>query len=165
MAGNEPDKAKNEPDKAHDAPDKVTREIEELLERLDNFVPEERLASKIKNRRKQQRTEDSGPSFFDRVRARISRITLGQLMLTGLALSLISYFFRGPLGSAAGWMTIAGLLLMGAAFVMSIVGGGTRSTLGTNRVQRRWRGQVIEYGSQPSAFDRMKAWLKRRTGR
>lgn len=158
MAGNERDQPKSEPDK-------VTREIEELLERLDTFVPEERLASKIKHRRKQQRSEASGPSIFDRVRARFSRITLGQLMLTGLGLSLISYFFRGPLGSAAGWMTIAGLLLMGAAFVLSIVGGGTRSTLGTNRVQRRWRGQVIEYGSQPSTFDRMKAWFRRRTGR
>ena len=163
MAGN--DKAKHEPDKAGQGPDKVTREIEELLEKLDTFVPEERLATKIKSRRKQQRDEDRGPSFFDRVRARFSRITLGQMMLTGLGLSLISYFFRGPLGSAAGWLTIAGLLLMGGAFVLSIVGGGTRSTLGTNRVQRRWRGQVIEYGAQPSAFDKVKAWFRRKTGR
>lgn len=157
MAGREPDKT--------NPPDKVTREINELLEQLDNFVPEERLADKIKSRRKKQRDEERGPSIFDRIRARISRITLGQVMLTGLALSIIAFFFRGPLGSAAGWMTIAGLLLMAAAFVLSIMGGGTRSTLGTNRVQRRWRGQVIEYGSQPSAFDRMKAWFRRKTGR
>lgn len=150
---------------AGNEPDKVTREIEELLESLDNFVPEERLASKIKNRRKQKRSENDGPSFFGRVRARVSRITLGQVMLAGLALSLIAFFFRGPLGSAAGYVTIAGLLLMAAAFVLAVMGGGTRSTLGTNRVQRRWRGQVIEYGSQPSAFDRFKGWFRRKTGR
>jgi hypothetical protein len=143
-------------------PDKVTREIEELLEQLDNFVPEERLASKIRTKRKRQRDESRGPSWFDGVRARISRVTLGQLMLTGLALMLISYFFRGPLGSLAGWMTIAGLLMTVAAFVLSVMGGGARSTIGTSRVQQRWRGQTIEYGSQPSAFDRVKAWFRRR---
>ncbi len=146
-------------------PDKVTREIEELLEKLDTFVPEERLASKIRSRRKQQRDIEHGPSWFDRVRARLSRITLGQLMLTGLALMLISYFFRGPLGSLAGWMTIAGLLMTAAAFVLSIMGGGSRSTIGTSRVQRRWRGQIIEYGSTPSTLDRVKAWFARRRPR
>ena len=145
-------------------PDKVTREIEELLEQLDNFVPEERLASKIRNRRKKQRSDDD-PSALDRVRDRFARITLGQLMLTGLALMLISYFFRGPLGSYAGWLTIAGLLMTAAAFVLSVMGGGARGTIGRGRVQRRWRGQVIEYGGEPSAVERVKAWWRRKSRR
>ena len=37
-------------------------------------------------------------------------------------------------------------------------GRGSSSTLG-GRVQRRWRGQVIEY-SEPSRLDRVRAWFR-----
>ena len=40
-------------------PDKVQREIEELLDKLDNFVPEDRFASKMKQRRR----EAAGPGI------------------------------------------------------------------------------------------------------
>lgn len=142
--------------------DKVQREIEELLEKLDNFVPEERLATKIRNRRRQQRVEErSGPTLWERVTARISRITLGQVMLAGLGFLLLSFFPIGPLEPYAGWLTIIGLLLTGGAFVLSVIGGrGSRSTLG-GRVQKRWRGQVIEYG-EPGTMDRVRGWFRRR---
>ena len=73
---------------APNEPDKVQREIEELLGKLDNFVPEERLVSKIKSRQKAA----AGPGFTDRLLKRVSHITLGHVMLTGLALLLISSF-------------------------------------------------------------------------
>jgi hypothetical protein len=140
-------------------PDKVQREIEELLERLDNFVPEERLAAKIRSRRKQsRRTEPAGPGPLDGLRKRLSRVTLGQVMLVGLGCMLIGWILDG---SIATWLTLAGIVLTVGAFVMSLInGGGSRATIG-GRVQKRWRGQVIEYG-EPSTVDRVRGWFRRR---
>ena len=147
-----------------DEPDRLQREIEDLLGQLDNFVPEERLATKIRGRRKQKAVTERaerGPSIFDRAFARFGRITLGQLMIGGLALLAIAFLFGGPLGSWARWVMVAGMLLTGVAFVLSIVQGrGAQSTLG-GRVQRRWRGQIIEYG-EPSRTDRVRGWFRRR---
>jgi hypothetical protein len=140
--------------------DKVQREIEELLEQLDNFVPEERLAAKIRNRRR-QRPQSEGPSTWQRFTSRISRVTLGQIMLAGLACLLVSFLFDDPLGRWAGWLTIAGIVMTAGAFILSIMrGGGSRSTIG-GRVQKRWRGQVIEYG-EPTTMERVKGWFRRR---
>ena len=142
-------------------PDKVTREIEELLERLDNFVPEERLATKIRDRRRRPRAASSGPSFVESIGARLRRFTLGQVMLAGLALLLLAWLFDEALGGWARWVQIGGLLMIGAAFVMSLRSRrGTSSTLG-GKVQKRWRGQIIEYG-EPTTSDRVRGWFRRR---
>ena len=142
-------------------PERLQREIEELLDQLDNFVPEERLAAKIRSRRKRQAVEEPGPSLWSRFTSRLSAITLGQVMLAGLACLVISFFFRGPLGSFAMWLTIAGLAMTIGAFALSMIRGGGSSTTVTGTVQRRWRGQVIEYG-EPSTMERFRAWLRRR---
>lgn len=142
-------------------PDKVQREIEELLDKLDTFVPEERLAEKIRKRRKQQRA-DTGPGFLERAMRRVSQVSLGQLMLAGLALMLIGWLFDDALGSWATWVTLGGLGLTVIAFVLSVMsGGGTRTTVGARHVQKRWRGQIIEY-SEPSRMDRIREWFRRR---
>jgi hypothetical protein len=143
-------------------PDKVQREIEELLEQLDNFVPEERLAAKIRNRRKQTRApERQGPGLVERSMKRVSRVTLGQVMLAGLGCLLISFLFDDALGQWARWLTIAGIAMTLGAFVLSVMhGSGSRTTVG-GRVERRWRGQVIEYG-EPSPMDRVRDWFRRR---
>ncbi|MEX2225214.1 MAG: hypothetical protein WEB52_02045 [Dehalococcoidia bacterium] len=142
-------------------PDKVQREIEELLGKLDTFVPEERLAAKIRNRRKDVRREDSGPTFFERAKRRLSQISLGQLMLAGLALMLIGWLFDDALGAWSTWVTLGGLALTILAFVLSLMTGGARTTVGARHVQKSWRGQVIEY-SEPSRMDRIKEWFRRR---
>ena len=142
-------------------PDKVQREIEELLDKLDTFVPEERLAEKIRKRRKQQQRVDSGPGFFERATRRVSQVSLGQLMLAGLALMLIGWLFDDALGSWSRWFMYGGLLLTIAAFAPSVISGGTRTTVGARHVQKRWRGQIIEY-SEPSRMDRIREWFRRR---
>ena len=151
-------------------PDKVQREIEELLDKLDNFVPEERFASKIRDRRKREKAEArTGPTFGERVSRRFSGITLGHVILLGLACFLIAYFFREPLGDASRWLSIAGLVISLTALVLSIFsrGGGSRtpvSRAGSGRVQKRWRGQVIEYG-EPATVDRVRGWFRRKDRR
>jgi len=142
-------------------PDKIQREIEELLDKLDTFVPEERLAAKIRNRRKERRRADTGPGPVERVTRRLSQISLGQLMLAGLALMLIGWLFDDALGSWGTWVTLAGLALTILAFVLSLMTGGARTTVGARHVQKRWRGQIIEY-SEPSRMDRIKEWFRRR---
>jgi hypothetical protein len=143
-------------------PDKVQREIEELLDKLDTFVPEERLAEKIKKRRHQQRRDENRPGAFERVTRRLTQISLGQIMLAGLALMLIGWIFNNALGSWAWPVSLAGLLLTGIAFALSVIGGGgARTTVGARHVQKRWRGQIIEY-SEPSRLDRFRDWLRRR---
>ena len=144
---------------APDGPDKVQREIEELLGKLDNFVPEERLVSKIKKRRK----AETGPNAIERTGAglgkRLSRITLGHVMLAGLALLLASSFAPGLFGGYARSAMILGLLLTGGAFVMSVIGWDSRRTITGGTTEKRWRGQVIDY-SEPSAPSRFRDWLR-----
>lgn len=148
-------------------PDKVQREIEELLGSLDSFVPEERFASKIRDRRRQQKAaQRTGPALTERISRRFARITLGHVMLAGLALFLIAYFFQDPLGGFTRWISIAGLLLTGTAFVLSIVnrGAGARTPLirtGSGRVRKSWRGQEIEYG-EASFIDRLRDSFRRK---
>src|SRR4051812_12116444 len=84
-------------------PDKVQREIEELLDRLDNFVPEERFVEKIKKRRR----ETDGPTSFERAKSgiarRLSSITLGHVMLLGVLLLLSAWLAPGLFGGYARW--------------------------------------------------------------
>jgi hypothetical protein len=138
-------------------PDKVQREIEELLDRLDNFVPEERLASKIRKKRR----EETGPGLIERGWKRVSRLSLGQAMLAGIALILISWIFRAPLGSLAGPVMVVGIILVIGVFVLSIVNGDSRRTIAGGRPEKRWRGQVIDY-SEPSTASRIRDWFRRR---
>lgn len=146
-------------------PDRVKREIEELLDRLDNFVPEERLVNKIKKRRK----DAAGPNTLERAWAgiarRTSRITLGHVMIAGLVLLAAGLFVPGLFGGYDGWAIGAGLILAGAAFVFSIVGGSRQRTVtGARHYEKRWRGQVIEY-SEPSAPNRFREWFRNRRRR
>lgn len=143
--------------------DKVQREIEELLEKLDNFVPEERLASKIKHRRSERkRAERTTPTMWEQATARLSRITLGQIMIAGIVCLAVAFLFDGPLGGWARWLTILGIVLSAGAFVMSVVrGGGAAGRPVSGRVQKRWRGEVIEYG-EPSTMERVRGWFRRR---
>ena len=147
-------------------PDKVQREIEELLDKLDNFVPEERFTSKMRDRKRQERAARSGPSLTERLSRRFSGITLGHIMLAGIALFLFAFFFDGVLGGATRWVSYAALLMTGGAFLLSIFnrGSGSRTPVVKSRpgrTQKMWRGQVIEYG-EPTTFERLRGMFRRR---
>jgi hypothetical protein len=148
--------------------DKVQREIEELLDKLDNFVPEERFTSKMRDRRRQERAAArSGPSPADRLAKRFSGITLGHLMLAGFVLLLAAAFFDGPLGAATRYVFFAGIILAGAAFVLTMMNRGRGSHTPVmksrpGRSQKVWRGQVIEYDDEPSTLGRLRDRFRRR---
>jgi hypothetical protein len=142
--------------------DRVQREIEELLGKLDNFVPEQRFTEKIRERARRQDASSPGP--LARLRKRITRVSLGRMLLAGFVLIVFAYFFRGPLGGASTWLIGLGLAIAGIAFVLSIRRGGTSGSVG-GTVEKRWRGQVIEYSAGPTAADRIRGWFRNRRRR
>lgn len=141
--------------------DHIRREVEELLDKLDNFVPEERFASKIKSRRK----AEAGPTFLERtwgsVGRRFNRISLGHVLLTGIVLLAIAMVFRHSLGAFATPLLLLGILLAVGAFILSAINGDSRRTLAGGRPEKRWRGQVIDY-SEPSPTNRIRDWFRKR---
>jgi hypothetical protein len=137
--------------------DKIRREVEELLDKLDNFVPEERLISKMRSRKKAA----AGPSMLERAWHRLSRVSLGHAMLAGIVLLLIGTLFRHTLGGAATPVMVLGIVLVAGAFVLSVIGGDSRRTLAGGRPEKRWRGQVIDY-SEPTRTSRIREWFRSR---
>jgi hypothetical protein len=142
-------------------PDRVQREIEELLDQLDNFVPEERLVSKIKNRRRAQREPNALERAWSGVKKRFGRITLGHVMLLGVALLLLASFVPGLFFGFDQLAFFTGIVLAGGAFVLSVLGWDSRRTISGGQPDRRWRGQPIDY-SEPSGTGKLRDWLRRR---
>ena len=130
-------------------PDNLEREVEEILRKLDKFVPEE---GPLARTRKSAGQAVSG--FLHAILARLSSVSLGQLMLVSLVLVLVAFFFRGASPALARWLIIGGLVLFLTAFVLSLLGG-------SSRYERRWRGQLIDL-SEPSLSTRLRNWLQRR---
>ena len=143
--------------------DRVQREIEEILDKLDTFVPEERFTAKMRARQKEH-AAPAGPSPLERALRPFTRITLGHLLLAGLALFAIAFLFDDQLGSTVSmYMKVVGVLLAGSALLFSVLNGGnTRLRVDRGgKVQKRWRGQVIEY-HEPGRVDRVRGWFRRR---
>ncbi len=141
--------------------DRVQREIEDLLDKLDNFVPEERFISKVKSRKRQQ----NGPGLLSRLWTSLTRpfrrVTLGHVMLAGIALIVTSWLAPGLYGDYARLASIVGLALTAIAIIMSLMGWDARRTIAGGRVERRWRGQVIDYET-PTTPNRVRDWFRRR---
>lgn len=127
----------------------LEREVEEILRKLDRFVPEEGPLPRAR-----RRMAGAASGVLRAVLARLSRVSLGQVMLASLILVLAAFFFRSASPALARWIMIGGLILFSTAFVLSLVGG-------RSRYERRWRGQVIDL-SEPSLGDRLRNWLQRR---
>lgn len=126
--------------------DKIQREIEEILNRLDEFVPEERAS----DRRRRSAGAPSG--FAQAIFAPLTRISLRHVMLTAFALIVIGAVARvHPIGLG---MLVAGLILFFTAFAFSFFSRGSPP-----KVDKRWRGQSIEL-SEPTLSDRLRAWLQ-----
>ncbi|MBI5289437.1 MAG: hypothetical protein HY873_10755 [Chloroflexi bacterium] len=141
--------------------DRVQREIEDLLNKLDNFVPEERFISKVKSKRK----AEAGPGLVSRMGKALGRpfrrITLGHVMLAGIALMLTAWLAPNLYGDYARMATLLGLVLAGAAMLLSFMGWDSRRTIAGGGVEKRWRGQVIRY-DQPTGSNKVRDWFRKR---
>jgi hypothetical protein len=122
----------------------------------------------MRDRKRQERAAQTGPSLVERVSRRFSRVTVGHVMLAGIALLLVAIFLDGPLGAATRWVFMAAIVLVVASFVLSIRNRGTGSRTPLiksrpGRTQKMWRGQVIEYSDdEPGRLDRLKGRFRRK---
>ena len=128
--------------------DRIEREIEEILRKIDNFVPERTR----RPARKVGRPLATAQTWLTR---RLARISLNQVMIWSLFVVIVSFFLRFP---GAYWITIGALIVLATAFLLSRLGTGATPRPPT---QKRWRGQPMDL-SEPGWPQRLKAWLRGR---
>jgi hypothetical protein len=127
--------------------DRIEREIEEILRKLDNFVPE-------RARRPARKVGQPFAAAQGWLAHRIARISLNTVMMWALIVFVVTFFLRAAPGFS--WIMIGSLVVFATAFLLSRTGGRR-----TAETQKRWRGQPMDL-SGPSWPNRIKAWLKGR---
>ena len=131
-------------------PDELQREIEDILSKLDVFIPEEKAAKRLRRR---WRGRTSGGWHW--LRGAVARVSLAHLMVASLVLILGAFVFRS---SALGqYAMIAGLVLLGLTIIISFL------TSKRPAPEKRWRGQVVDL-AEPGLAQRLQGWLKKRRG-
>jgi VIT1/CCC1 family predicted Fe2+/Mn2+ transporter len=131
----------------------IENEIEEILTRLDKFVPEERRLTRVRRRL---------AKAIGRQTAGLSRLTsgfsVGHMMIAAFLLIVLSLILNAYDLGIARFAIIAGLVLFGVAFVLSIRGTGRPRP----RYEKRWRGQIVDYDMPgPSLGSRIRGWFRR----
>jgi hypothetical protein len=135
-------------------PDRLEREIDEILKKLDSFLPE-----KGRQPRPARRPASRG-SVGAWLGRRVTSISLSQVMLWALVIVLAAFLFRFVNPMVMRWVLIGGLIVFATAFVLSVFGG--RRPRGVP--EKRWRGQPLDL-SGPGWPDRLKTWLRGRKKR
>jgi hypothetical protein len=130
--------------------DQLQREIEDLLNKLDEFIPEQKSTSRLR-----QRLGERVSALRRRLGSFFAHVSLGHLMIVSLVLIFIAFAFRSS--TVGQYALFAGLGLLAVTIVISFV---------TNRQapEKRWRGQVVNL-SQPGPLDRLQGWFKKRRNR
>ncbi|MCH7699930.1 MAG: hypothetical protein IH865_13425 [Chloroflexi bacterium] len=134
--------------------DKIKREIEDILNKLDDFVPDESAAEKMR-----RRSSGAAASVVRAILAPFTRISIRQVMLTALVVIVVGFLAMRVNPIFGRYALIAGVILFVTSFALSFFSrsGGTTPPA----VEQRWRGQPIDL-NRPSLPDRIKAWLKSR---
>lgn len=135
-------------------PNRIEREIDEILARLDDFVPEEKRGRRPPTRPPRPRP---GAGLGARLRALTSGLTGGHIVLGATVMLLLAVFLRsfGVFPTVTRWATYAGLIVIFGAIFLSIR-GPRRSSKGAY-----WRGQPIEL-RRPNPLMRLRMWWRRR---
>ena len=128
----------------------LEREIEEILARLDRFVPEERRLPRLR-----RRLGGAASGFLQGLRGLMPRVSVGQMMLAAFLLIVLAYLLRVlDVPTLARYAVIAGLVLFLVAFALALGSGGR------TRYEKRWRGEVMNL-SGPSLGGRIRGWFRR----
>ena len=140
-----------------DDKDRLEREINEILDKIEQFpTPERRRNRTI--RRHLRRVGDVVSARQRAIARELSRVSLSQLLLLGVLLILGSFFFRGfGLGQ---WVLFAGVALLVASGALLLFGGGK----GPGERTQQWRGRTISYSSETLAA-RIRRWFGSRKPR
>ncbi len=134
--------------------DKIKREIEDILNKLDDFVPDETAAEKMR-----RRSSGAAASVVRALLAPFTRISIRQVMLTALVIIVVGFLAMRVNPIFGRYALIAGVILFVTSFALSFFSRSSGTT--PPAVEQRWRGQPIDL-NEPSLPDRIKAWLKSR---
>lgn len=137
--------------------DKFEREIDEILSKIRDF-PERPAARHRAKSRVAQRITALQRAFA----VRLSRISVSQVMLTAMALMVISYFFREAFAELWVYGLILGLILFFTAFALSFRSGGVRG--GSEPYFRGRPRSYYQSGAAP-VVDRLKSWWRQQRRR
>jgi len=126
--------------------DRIEREIEEILRKIDDFVPD-------RARRPARRVGRPLAAAQGWLVHALARVSLRRVAMWALIVVVVAFFLRGIPGAT--WLMIGGLIVFATAYLLSRRGGGGP------KIEKRWRGQPLDL-SRPSWPDRLKAWLRGR---
>jgi len=138
-------------------PDKFEREIDEILKKIDDFparrpIPLRRGNGFARRFSAWQRT----------LAVRVARVSVSQVMLTAIAVMVLSYLFRAAFRSVWQYGLMLGLILFFTAFALSFRSGG----LGRG-AEPYFRGKPRSYYEPRQgapAFARLREWWRRQRG-
>ena len=141
-----------------DEPDRLEREIQEILDKIEQLPtpPRRRRASGL--RRSLRRIGDGVSAWQRTVAQELSRVSLSHLVLLSFLLILGAFFIRG-IGPIGTWIMIAGLALLVTSLALMMFGSGSARA----RTQQ-WRGRTIAYSREPFA-QRIRRWFSNRSRR
>jgi hypothetical protein len=133
---------------------KLERDIEEVLAKIDRFPPKRSLWSRVR-RRIADAFESVGGAVASLPRPRLS---VGQVLLLGIALIVIAYVFRDSIGgSIVRLVVIAAIVLFIGAFIFSL-----RRQSASRLPDKRWRGQPMDLDQPHEQGSWWKRWRSRR---
>ena len=128
---------------------RMQQEIEEILAKYKKFPLREPFWRRL--RRRLSRWLSSVNQWSA---SHLPRITVGRVMLVGVAMIVVAYFAGFGGDSVGRSIIIAGLILFVGAFIFSL------RRRGTPYVEKRWRGQTVDYEG-PGVGERLRSWWGR----
>ncbi len=132
--------------------DKIKREIEDILNKLDKFVPDESAAEKVR-----RRSSGAVASVLRTILAPFTRISIQQVMLAALVIMVVGFLAMRIHPLYGRYVLIAGVILFLTSFALSFFSRSSDPPQSSS--DKRWRGQPINLDG-PSLPNRIKAWLK-----
>jgi hypothetical protein len=134
-------------------PNRIEREIEEILTRLDEFVPNER-----RSRRVGRRAGAVLSGLQDRFMSWTRGVTGGHVVLAAAIVLIVALFLSGPFPTLSRLAVYAALTVFFAAIVFSI------RPLRRRQATRFWRGQPVEL-RRPGPLTQLRMFWRRRNRR
>jgi hypothetical protein len=134
---------------------KLERDIEEVLAKIDRFPPKRPLRRRV-GRRLTAALDSVGRALGGVPRPRVS---VGQVLLLGIALIVIAYVFGDSLGggSVVRLFIIAAIVLFIGAFIFSL-----RRQSASRMPEKRWRGQRMDLDEAGGPGSWWNRWRSRR---
>jgi hypothetical protein len=130
-------------------PNRIEREIEEILTRLDEFVPNE-----PRTRRARRRVDRWWGGVRGWFGSRGGGFTGGHAVLIAAIVLVAAFFLQSVVPTLAKYATWAALLVIFAAIFFSI-------RPRRRGQQRYWRGQPVDL-RRPSPMTQLRMWWRRR---